>query len=420
MNLDEKIQSNGEQVLSRVFCDHFLNDQGCVKELRMEEIKSELPSDLANKYDNDSRSYSANIDGQSKEVASNNKHDGVFNMENDNDNQRVISNPDIGVTNTSEKLPVSVCEDRKNADEETDNDATQYFTCEDEHDERVQAVCGGSHREIAKILSPVQLIGSSDLCNAKHYKKIMNTLEEFQTQSMWDEHKRLTSCLNTNEINLDLKIVLFLEEGMAQIFQKHFSSGKKLFRKALQLCSQSKNSCLLQGRSLMFLGNAYRKEGPTKYGKALACLTSAQQNLSLVESKEDKAEINYFLGVFYLNMLSISINEPSKNSRDRIEKHYQAVYDYAMAESASRVREKIQRIFPLGMANFLLDGQTELARSRMVPEKKMKRAEDCLKYFIQQFPFDKQPITMQTDYCKSMSDLEYRKGNLHASQVSSS
>ena len=166
----------------------------------------------------------------------------------------------------------------------------------------------------------------------------------------------------------------------------------------------------------MFLGNAYRKQGPVKYGKAFKCLTSAQQNLSLVESKEDKAEINYFLGVFYLNMLSVSTNEPSQESRDRVEKHYQAVYDYAIADSATRVQEKVQRVFPLGMANFLLDGQTELARSRMVPENKVKRAQDCLKHFIHQFPFDEQPITMQTDYCKAMSDLEYRKGNLYTSQ----
>ena len=244
----------------------------------------------------------------------------------------------------------------------------------------------------------------------------MNTLDEFQTQSKWDEHKRLTCVLNTSEMNLDLKIVLFLEEGMAQIMQKNFSSGKKLFRKALKLSSQSENSCLLEGRSLMFLGNAYRKQGPVKYGKAFKCLTSAKQNLSLVESKEDKAEINYFLGVLYLNMLSVSTNEPSQESRDRVEKHYQAVYDYAIADSATRVQEKVQRVFPLGMANFLLDGQTELARSRMVPENKVERAQDCLKHFIHQFPFDEQPITMQTDYCKAISDLEYRKGNLYTSQ----
>ena len=112
------------------------------------------------------------------------------------------------------------------------------------------------------------------------------------------------------------------------------------------------------------------------------------------------------------------MHEPSQKSRDRIEQHYQAVYDYAMAESAARVREKIQKIFPLGMANFLLDGQTELARSRDVSEMKLKKAEDCLKHFAQKFPFDEQPISMQTDYCKSMSDLEYRRGNFYLSQVS--
>jgi hypothetical protein len=223
-----------------------------------------------------------------------------------------------------------------------DNSASEYFTCADdddvvdhdilEHGDGRVKKCRDSHGWVPKLYSSVQLTKCNDLCSTKQYENVMNTLEEFQIQSEWEEHKRLTSGLQRGEINIDLKIVLFLEQGMAEILQKHFSLGKKLFRRALRLCSQSKNLCLLQGRALMFLGNAYRKEGPIKYGKAFNCLTLAQQNLFLVESKEDKAELNYFLGVLYLIMLSISIHEPSQRSRDRIEKHYQAVYDYAMAE----------------------------------------------------------------------------------------
>ena len=401
MNFEGEIQLSGHQIIGRVDVTSKIKDH------------KKFTADS----DNDNRCVSGehtcvDVTSTCKDI---DKEDCFLSGPNKNFNQNM-------------KLSVGISECREEADDKFNNydtklndktdDASEYFTCGDENDRGIQTVSGNSCRNIEKILSPVLLIECGDLCNAKRYKNIMNTLEEFQAQSKWDEHKRLISVLHTSEMNLDLKIVLFLEEGMAQMMQKNISSGKKLFRKALQLSSQSENSCLLQGRSLMFLGNAYRKQGPVKYGKAFKCLTSALQNLSLVESKEDNAEINYFLGVFYLNMLNVSPNEPSQKSRDRVEKHYQAVYDYAIADSATRVQEKVQRIFPLGMANFLLDGQTELARSRMVPENKVKRAQDGLKHFIHHFPFDEQPITMQTDYCKAMSDLEYRKGNLYTSQVS--
>ena len=64
------------------------------------------------------------------------------------------------------------------------------------------------------------------------------------------------------------------------------------------MCDKSNNVLLLQGRALMFLGNAYRKQGPWKYGKAFKYLTLAQQNLSLVDPGEDRAELNYFLEHF--------------------------------------------------------------------------------------------------------------------------
>ena len=316
------------------------------------------------------------------------------------------------------------CEDANCADDDN-SVVVSHLGCTDDHDlprdrnnEEINASTSKYNDKITNMCSSVQSIKRCNACSTRKYENIMNTLETFQTQSKWREHKYLTSCLQRSEENVDLKVVLFLEQGMAEIMQNNFSPGKKLFRRALQLSSVSENLVLLQGRAFMFLGNAYRKEGPSKYGKAFKCLTLAQQKLCLVDSKEDTAELNYFFGALYLNLLSISTHEPSQKSRDRIERHYQAVYDYAMAESVSRVREKIQRIFPLGMANFLLDGQTEIARSRVVPESKLKKAEDCLKYFARHFPFDDQPISMQTDYCKSRSDLEYRRGNLHISMVS--
>ena len=109
----------------------------------------------------------------------------------------------------------------------------------------------------------------------------------------------------------------------------------------------------------------------------------------------------------------------AQKSRDRIEKYYEAVYEFAMLDQASRVHERVQRMLPLGMTNFLLDAQTEAARCRVVPEiNKLKRAEECLDHFSELFPFDEQPVTMQTDYCKSKSDLEYRRGNFNNAQVS--
>ncbi len=437
-------------------CDDDLNGYN---DSDLEDIQSKFQNDVArcNNYDADGDADSNKDhqdDGNGSSNNLDNNSEGDFYLVNDNDKKDVgdeVDDFEYGATNAVQEndqddglvryqyknvnqtmqLSVRYCGFCEESGQKTNNDncASEYFTCEDEEDEvvadmlppneaRIKTVSSDSHEEIARLYSSMQLLKCDDLCRAKQYEHVMNTLEEFQVQSKWEEHKRLTSGLQRPEISLDMKIVLFLEQGIAEIMQRHFSSAKKLFRHALQLCPQSNNLCLLQGRALMFLGDAYRNEGPIKYGKAFKCLTLAQQNLSLVESKEDKAELNYFLGVLYLNILNVSMHEPSRKSRDRIEQHYQAVYDYAMAESAARVREKIQRIFPLGMANFLLDGQTELARSRVVPEMKLKKAEDCLKYFAQNFPLDEQSISMQTDYCRSMSDLEYRRGNFYLSQVS--
>lgn len=151
--------------------------------------------------------------------------------------------------------------------------------------------------------SLVPLHQRSDACKSKEYDTLMKMLEEFQSQSKWQKHQHLTSiCLKQTtsgkEINPDFEIVLYLEQGMAEILQKKFSLAKRFFHDALRLCEKSNNMFLLQGRALMFLGNAYRKEGPRKYGKALKYLTLAQQNLSLVEAGEDRAELNYFLGAF--------------------------------------------------------------------------------------------------------------------------
>ena len=251
--------------------------------------------------------------------------------------------------------------------------------------------------ETQEISCLVPLNKRSDACKCKQYDTVMMMLEEFQSQSKWQEHEHLTStCLKTFSVEKlsDFEIVLHLEQGMAELLQKKIQIAKKHFRQGLRMCDKSNNVLLLQGRALMFLGNAYRKEGPRKYGKAFKYLTLAQQNLSLVEPGEDRAELNYFFGALHLNILSMSGHEPKQKSRDRIEKYYEAVYEFAMLDQASRVHERVQRMLPLGMTNFLLDAQTEAARSRVVPEIKLKRAEECLDHFSELFPSDEQPVTM--------------------------
>ena len=277
------------------------------------------------------------------------------------------------------------------------------------------------HEKQTKIFSLVPLKQRCGDCRSIKYDTVMKMLEEFQSQSKWREHKHLTTtCLQNiaaEEDIPDFEIVLCLEQGTAELLQKKFPLAKKFFRDALRLCEKSNNVSLLLGRTLMFLGNAYRKQGPRKFGKAFKCLTLAEQNLSLVEPGEDRAELNYFFGALHLNVLSMCGREPSQKARDKIESYYEAVHEFAMLDPALRVHERIQRIFPLGMANFLLDGQTEVARSRVVSESKLKRAEDCLNHFCNLFPLDKQPVSMKTDYYKSRSDLEYRRGNFTNSKV---
>ena len=278
-------------------------------------------------------------------------------------------------------------------------------------------------RQTEEITSLVPLSKRCGACNNKKYHTIMNILKDLQSQTKWPEHRQLTTAFlkeisKKDTMNTDMTVVLTLEQGTEELMQKNFSVAKKLYHNALKLGKKCVNMLLLQGRALMFLGNAYRKQGPCKYGKAFKYLMLAQQNLSLVESGEDKAELNYLLGSFYLNMLSMSGHRPPKHSYDRIEKCYDAVYECALLDPATRVHEKVKRIFPVGMANFLLDCNTEVSRARVIPESKLKRAEDCLNYFSTHFELEQQPINMQTAYLKAKSDLEFRQGHCSRSKVS--
>ena len=258
------------------------------------------------------------------------------------------------------------------------------------------------------------LIDKQGSIRAFKFENVMIKLERFQDNAKFEEHEKyacaILESLSKRE-DPDLQAILLIERGMASYYANDLRKCKVLFDAAIRMGESLVNRSLLEARALYLKSAAYRRE--KKYNRALRCLQKAELLLSHYESGEDKAELYYNYGSFWLHLHGIksSHNRDRGVYRQKAEECFEMAIQHGVRDSRSRVRLKKARYYNLRIADLYLDCSSKMARQALTASSSDVATAKKRLDFVQYQLGDDMPLGTRVQLLKTRSDQHYRQGN---------
>jgi len=218
---------------------------------------------------------------------------------------------------------------------------------------------------------------------------------------------------------VDMELALIIEQGVSFMYHNQLSKSKLYFTSVIELGKHCRlrNPNILIARAYFLLAANYssRASKARNVSTILECLRRSEVLLQNHESLEDWAEMYYNLGIAWLNYMSV-VPDDDRNAKARKEMQEKAknCYEWAIAickkDPRSRVQHKKLTYCHLGLAAFLLDCSSTVARNRIkvIPSQDLKDATKHLD--IVEYELGDIPRGTRVQVLKTRSDQYYRQG----------
>ena len=242
--------------------------------------------------------------------------------------------------------------------------------------------------------------------------QIIETLLPLRHDGRWEEFdQQVEQLLRKYEKNIDVRIAVILEQGMAACYRNELSSAENFVKKAMAAFPQVSTLLvrLVKGRASCYLAGIYRRD-KMKLGKAQRCIEAAKKHLKNTDSIFDRVCLVYEEGCLQYEQAHMScMVEQAKRCFD------QCIKTCSLASNAEDPNNLLFIWHDMALmkkAMLLLDCFTKSGReNRTVKEETLLEAKGCLNKLKINL-VSKMSTVAQVQYHLARSDQYFREQRL--------